>query len=99
MRNLRIGIDVGGTFTHAVAVELPGNQVIAHAVTPTTHTADSSVSEGIIKVFREVIEKSALGNPGFGGNACERDLGNAADQQQLLQCVENSIASVGSHVM
>ena len=58
MRNLRIGIDVGGTFTHAVAVELPGNQVIAHAVTPTTHTAESSVSEGIIKVFQEVIEKS-----------------------------------------
>lgn len=58
MRNLRIGIDVGGTFTHAVMMELPGNQVVAHAVTPTTHTAKNSVSEGIIKVFKEVIDQA-----------------------------------------
>lgn len=57
-RNFRIGIDVGGTFTHAVAVELPGNQVIAHAVTPTTHSSESSVSEGIIKVFQEVMHQT-----------------------------------------
>lgn len=60
-------------------------------------SADHRREEGFLA--GEVIEKSALGNPGFGGNAFERDLGDAADQQQLLQCVENSIASVGSHVM
>lgn len=58
-RRILIGIDVGGTFTHAVAVEQPGNKVIAHAVTPTTHTARISVSEGIVKVFRDVVAQTA----------------------------------------
>lgn len=57
-RTLRIGIDVGGTFTHAVAVEVPSNRVIAHAVTPTTHSAESSVSEGIVKVFQDIMEQT-----------------------------------------
>lgn len=57
-RNLRIGIDVGGTFTHAVAIEALSNRVIAHAVTPTTHSARNSVSEGVVKVFQNIIEQT-----------------------------------------
>lgn len=48
---VRIGIDVGGTFTHAVAVNNENLEVIAHAVTPTTHAAAGGVAEGIIGVF------------------------------------------------
>lgn len=57
-QKIRIGIDVGGTFTHAVAVDHKTFKVIAHSVTPTTHSAELSVSEGIIKTFRDVIAKS-----------------------------------------
>jgi N-methylhydantoinase A/oxoprolinase/acetone carboxylase beta subunit len=57
-RTILVGIDVGGTFTHAVAVQQPGNQIIAHAVTPTTHSSKDSVSEGIITVFHDVLEQA-----------------------------------------
>ena len=60
MAEILIGIDVGGTFTHAVAVENPGNKIIAHAVTPTTHSSLYSVSEGIVKVFADVLEKAGV---------------------------------------
>lgn len=53
----RIGIDVGGTFTHAVAVDDRNYGVAAHAVVPTTHKAKNGVSEGIVEVFKEVIKK------------------------------------------
>jgi len=52
---IRIGIDVGGTFTHAVAIEHSTNKVIAHSVTPTTHSSQKSVSEGVVKVFSDII--------------------------------------------
>lgn len=57
-RKIRIGIDVGGTFTHAVALEHQSYQVIAHAVTPTTHSSQYSVSEGIIKTFQDVLQQT-----------------------------------------
>lgn len=59
-RKVRIGIDVGGTFTHAVALDYRTYELVAHAVTPTTHTSKYSVSEGIIKVFQAVLEKSGV---------------------------------------
>ena len=59
-RKIRIGIDVGGTFTHAIALDYQTYELVAHAVTPTTHTSEYSVSEGIIKVFEEVLEKSGV---------------------------------------
>ena len=55
---IRIGIDVGGTFTHAVAISVPDNKVVAHAVTPTTHMAKDSIAEGIICVFRKVMAET-----------------------------------------
>ena len=54
-RKIRIGIDVGGTFTHAVALDHQSYEVIAHAVTPTTHSSRYSVSEGILKTFQDVL--------------------------------------------
>jgi len=57
-KKIRIGIDVGGTFTHAVALEHQTYEVIAHAVTPTTHTSKLSVSEGIIQTFKDVLSQT-----------------------------------------
>lgn len=57
-RKIRIGIDVGGTFTHAVALDHESYEVIAHAVTPTTHSSRLSVSEGIVRTFEDVMAKT-----------------------------------------
>ena len=51
---VRIGIDVGGTFTHAVAVDNETLQVLSHAVTPTTHRAAEGVARGIVTAFEEL---------------------------------------------
>lgn len=52
MSKFRVGIDVGGTFTHAVAIDNDTLQVKAHCVYPTTHTHAQGVAAGIIEAFR-----------------------------------------------
>lgn len=57
MRQLRIGIDVGGTFTHAVALDNRTLEVVAHQVAPTTHTHPQGVAAGIIEVCHKLQER------------------------------------------
>lgn len=54
---IRVGIDVGGTFTHAVAIDNQTLQVVAHAVAPTTHHHADGVAAGIIEVFRKLLDR------------------------------------------
>ena len=44
---IRVGVDVGGTFTKAVAVSSQPLTIHAHASVPTTHTSPSGVAEGV----------------------------------------------------
>lgn len=55
MTDIRVGIDVGGTFTHAVAIDNTSLEVIAHAVTPTSHSAAAGVAQGIIDVYGQLV--------------------------------------------
>ncbi len=57
VRPVRIGIDVGGTFTHAVAVDNRTSEVLSHCVTPTTHHAPEGVAAGIVESFGMLAEE------------------------------------------
>ena len=56
MGNLRIGIDVGGTFTHGVLLST-GGQVLVRARTATTHRSAHGVAEGVRTVLARILEE------------------------------------------
>jgi len=57
---VRLGIDVGGTFTDAVAINSDTYELIGYVKAPTTHTAREGVAAGIIEVIRMVMDKYNL---------------------------------------
>ena len=56
MRRVRIGIDVGGTFTDAVAIDDSTYEIIAKEKIATTHDAAEGVSKGIIDIIHRLLE-------------------------------------------
>jgi N-methylhydantoinase A/oxoprolinase/acetone carboxylase beta subunit len=50
----RVGVDVGGTFTKAVACDLETGAVIARAVLPTTHEDRQGVAAGVVRAVAQV---------------------------------------------
>jgi N-methylhydantoinase A/oxoprolinase/acetone carboxylase beta subunit len=53
---LRVGVDVGGTFTKAVAVDSRGHRLRAHRSVPTTHSAESGVTAGVAAALRGLLD-------------------------------------------
>ena len=53
---LRIGVDVGGTFTKAVAVETAPLRLLAHTAVPTSHEA-AGVAEGVVDALRALLDE------------------------------------------
>ncbi|WP_211254314.1 hydantoinase/oxoprolinase family protein [Caldanaerobacter subterraneus] len=62
MLKVRIGIDVGGTFTDAVAVDNDTYELIGTIKVPTTHTAKEGVAKGIIEALMKLMEEHNI-NP------------------------------------
>ena len=60
MRKVRIGIDVGGTFTDAVAIDDATYEIIAQEKIPTTHDAKEGVADGIIKILQDIMKKNDI---------------------------------------
>ncbi|MHB1007616.1 MAG: hydantoinase/oxoprolinase N-terminal domain-containing protein, partial [Chloroflexota bacterium] len=54
-RKVRIGIDVGGTFTKAVVIDNDTQEIIGKSSTLTTHTAAEGVAKGVIHVFQRAL--------------------------------------------
>ena len=52
---LRVGIDVGGTFTDVVVVVAASRDVVARVKVPTTHDAPEGVAAGIVEGLRRAL--------------------------------------------
>ena len=57
---LRIGIDVGGTFTDVVAIDAATRALIASVKVPTTHAAAEGVAAGIVEGIDRLLEQSRV---------------------------------------
>ena len=57
---VRIGIDVGGTFTDAVAIDNDTYELIGTVKVPTTHSAKEGVAAGIVQVLHRVMEEHSI---------------------------------------
>ncbi|WP_099224212.1 hydantoinase/oxoprolinase family protein [Listeria costaricensis] len=87
-RKVRIGIDVGGTFTDAVVIDNETGEVLAKAKTPTTHTAEEGVAKGIIELITQILNEQ---------NICPDDVVFIAHgtTQATNALLEGDVAKVG----
>ncbi len=59
-RRVRVGIDVGGTFTDAVAIDNDTLEIIAVVKVMTTHDAAHGVAEGVVQALHELLVKGGF---------------------------------------
>ena len=59
-RRIRIGIDVGGTFTKAIAIDTIDGKIIDKVTVPTTHSSTQGVSTGILEALTILMQKHSI---------------------------------------
>ncbi len=66
-RRLRVGIDVGGTFTDVVAIDAATRRLVAAVKVPTSHGASEGVAAGIVAGIERLLQESDVdsGSVGF----------------------------------
>ena len=87
---VRVGVDVGGTFTKAVALDRDA-RVVARAVVPTTHSHPDGVAAGVIEVVRLIAAE--LAGAGQGPEAIE--LVTHSTTQAVNALLEGDVVPVG----
>ncbi len=60
MNRVRIGVDVGGTFTKSVAIDMNNGKIIGKVTVPTSHFSEEGVSTGIIESLIKLIQKEDI---------------------------------------
>lgn len=59
-RKIRVGIDVGGTNTKAVALDNADYSIVGVGIVPTTHESELGVSEGVVESFRKCLTENDI---------------------------------------
>lgn len=59
-KKVRIGIDVGGTFTDAIILDNDNGQIIAKEKVPTTHYDKKGVAQGIIYLITKLMKENDI---------------------------------------
>jgi N-methylhydantoinase A len=85
---LRIGVDVGGTFTKAVAVRAAPFEIVAEAVVPTTHSGVGGVAEGVVRALSAILADPRLNKDEIAAVA-------HSTTQAVNALLEGDVATVG----
>lgn len=88
MRRIRAGIDVGGTFTKAVAIDMVAGDIIGKVTVPTSHFSSEGVSTGIVQALKSLMEKYQIQNG-------EIELISHSTTQAVNALLEGDTAKVG----
>ena len=59
-RSIRVGIDVGGTHTKAVALDNDTQEIVGEAIVMTTHDHELGVAAGVIECFENCLTKNNI---------------------------------------
>jgi N-methylhydantoinase A/oxoprolinase/acetone carboxylase beta subunit len=65
-RTIRVGIDVGGTFTDAVAIDAATLELVGQVKVPTTHHHAEGVARGIVDALTELLARTGAGADDVG---------------------------------
>jgi N-methylhydantoinase A/oxoprolinase/acetone carboxylase beta subunit len=87
-RRIRVGVDVGGTFTKAVAIDMVQGRIIGKVTVPTTHSSSEGVSTGIVQALKSLMEKYEIQNS-------EIELISHSTTQAVNALLEGDTAKVG----
>jgi N-methylhydantoinase A/oxoprolinase/acetone carboxylase beta subunit len=83
---VRVGVDVGGTFTKAVAFDIHRGQVVKEAIVPTTHTHVDGVAAGVVEVVAQLAHEI---------DAANVELVTHSTTQAVNALLEGDVAMVG----